>query len=99
MRTAKSMIAPLRNTIGDSGLIHASMMHDMTSLDDDSHGQGSVSIKDIVTTDADSKLIILSNSGCYQYNKGGKEEHTRIELQNELSGTLLQWSIKLDELC
>lgn len=58
VRTAKSMIAPLRNTIGDSGLIHASMMHDMTSLDDDSHGQGSVSIKDIVTTDADSKLII-----------------------------------------
>jgi hypothetical protein len=104
VRTAKAMIAPLRDTIGDSGLIHASMMHDMTSLDDENHGQGSVSIKDVVTKDPDSRLIILSNRGCYQYNKLDKknaeveEVHTRIELNNELSGTLLQWSIKLDEL-
>lgn len=100
VRTAKSMIAPLRATIGDSGLIHASMMHDMTRLDDDSHGQGSVSIKDVITTDPDSKLIIFSNKGGYQYNKGAinGNEHFRMELHNELSGTLLQWSIKLNEL-
>lgn len=99
VRSMNAMIRPLRNSIGDSGLIHASMMHDMTRLDDDSHGQGSVSIKDVVTDDQNSNLIILSNKGCYQYNKGGKEEHIRFELQNELPGTLIQWSIKLDELC
>jgi hypothetical protein len=94
------MIAPLRKTIGDAGLIYASMMHDITRLDDDSHGQGSESIKDVVTDDPHSKLFIFSNRGCYQYNKiqGNGEEHTRMELENELSGTLLQWSIKLDDL-
>ncbi|HHF3087736.1 TPA: hypothetical protein ACPJ1J_001454 [Vibrio alginolyticus] len=99
VRTISAMVTPLRESIGDSGLIYASMMHDMTRLDDESHGQGSVSIKDVVTEDPDSNLIILSNKGCYQYNKGGKEEHIMFELQNELPGTLLQWSIKLDELC
>ncbi|MEL4410589.1 hypothetical protein [Shewanella algae] len=100
VRTAKAMIAPLRKTIGDSGLIYASMMHDITRLDDDSHGQGSESIKDVVTDDPHSKLFIFSNRGCYQYNKiqDNGEEHTRMELENELSGTLLQWSIKLDDL-
>ncbi|MGF1719484.1 hypothetical protein L4D20_05470 [Vibrio kyushuensis] len=99
VRNMKTLITPLRDTIGDSGLIHASMMHDMTRLDDDNHGQGSVSIKDVVTDDPHSNLIILSNKGCYQYNKGSEKEHMRFELQNELSGTLVQWSIKLDELC
>ncbi|WP_017630438.1 hypothetical protein [Vibrio sp. 624788] len=99
VRSMNAMIRPLRDSIGDSGLIYASMMHDMTRLDDDSHGQGSVSIKDVVTDDRNSNLIILSNKGCYQYNKGSEEEHLRFELQNELSGTLLQWSIKLDDLC
>ncbi len=99
VRSINAMVRPLRDSIGDSGLIYASMMHDMTRLDDDSHGQGSVSIKDVVTDDPNSNLIIMSNKGCYQYNKGSEEEHIRFELQNELSGTLLQWSIKLDELC
>ncbi len=99
VRTMNAMISPLRESIGDSGLIYASMMHDMTRLDDPNHGQGSVSIKDVVTDDKDSNLIIISNKGCYQYNKGSEEEHIMFELQNELPGTLLQWSIKLDELC
>jgi hypothetical protein len=99
VRTMSAMISPLRESIGDSGLIYASMMHDMTRLDDPNHGQGSVSIKDVVTDDKDSNLIIISNKGCYQYNKGSDEEHIMFELQNELPGTLIQWSIKLDELC
>lgn len=104
LRTAKAMITPLRSTIGDSGLIHASMMHDITRLDDENHGQGSKSIKDVVTDDVHSKLFIFSNRGCYQYNKvkgdaeSCKEEHNRMELKNELSGTLLQWSIRLNDL-
>jgi len=100
VRKMGAMITPLRDSIGDSGLIYASMMHDMTRLlNDPNHGQGSVSIKDVVTEDSNSNLIIISNKGCYQYNKGSDQEHTMFELQNELSGTLLQWSIKLDELC
>lgn len=97
-RSMKSLVTPFRDAIGDSGLIHASMMHDMTRIDDESHGQGSVSIKDLVTNDKDSKLIIFSSKGCYQYNKGSENEHIRHEYANELRGTLLQWSIKLDEL-
>ncbi|PME66077.1 hypothetical protein FCV63_07690 [Vibrio lentus] len=99
VRSINAMVKPLRESIGDSGLIYASMMHDMTSLDDENHGQGSVSIKNVVTDDPDSNLIIISNRGCYQYNKGSDEEYVMFELQNELSGTLLQWSIKLNELC
>ena len=95
----KSYVQPLRDTIGDSGLIYASMMHDITRIDNDNnHGQGSVSIKDVVTEDPDSCLLIFSNKGCYHYNKGSNEEHSRYEYKNELSGTLLQWSINLDEL-
>lgn len=99
VRTFKQRVSSFREIIGDSGLIHASMMHDMTRLDDDNHGQGSVSIKELITDDPQSKLFILSNRGCYQYNKGATEEdeHVKVELANELKGTLLQWSIKLDE--
>lgn len=98
LRSMKSYVKPLRDTIGDSGLIYASMMHDITRINDANHGQGSVSIKDVVTEDPDSCLLIFSNKGCYQYNKGSDEEHSRYEYKNELSGTLLQWSINLDEL-
>lgn len=98
VKSMKSYISPLREVIGDSGLIHASMMNDITSINDESHGQGSKSIKDVVTNDPDSKLIIMSSKGCYQFNKGSEKEHTKFELENEISGTLLQWSIKLNEL-
>ncbi|AAW86534.1 hypothetical protein VF_2039 [Aliivibrio fischeri ES114] len=94
----KSHYTSLGDSIGDSGLIYAAMMNDMTRINDKNHGQGSASIKDVITDDSDSKLIILSNKGCYQYNKGHENEHTKLELQNELSGTLLQWSINLNEL-
>ncbi|XAW90215.1 hypothetical protein ABDK09_12195 [Vibrio sp. CDRSL-10 TSBA] len=83
LRSMKSYVAPLRDTIGDSGLIYASMMHEITRIDDANHGQGSVSIKDVVTKDPDSRLLIFSNKGCYQYNKGSEEEHSRFEYQNE----------------
>lgn len=98
LRSMKSYISPLRKVIGDSGMIHASMMNDITRINDENHGQGSASIKDVVTNDPDSNLIILSNKGCYQYNKGSSQEHTKRELDNELTGALLQWSIKLNEL-
>ncbi|CAH8242310.1 hypothetical protein HGG78_01965 [Vibrio aestuarianus] len=97
-RTMKSYVTPFRAMIGDSGLIFASMMQDLTRLDDEDHGQGSKSIKDVITEDTDSKLLVFSNKGCYQYNKGHSEEHTRVEHSHELPGTMLQWSINLDEL-
>ncbi|HCH0947832.1 TPA: hypothetical protein NKP42_002367 [Vibrio parahaemolyticus] len=97
-RTFGSYVFPFRNMIGDSGLIYASMMQDLTRLDDEDHGQGSKSIKDVITNDADSLLLVFSNKGCYQYNKGHSEEHSRIEHSHELPGTMLQWSINLDEL-
>lgn len=101
IRKMKNLISSFREIIGDAGLIYASMMHDMTRLDDDSHGQGSVSIKELITDDPNSQLFILSNKGCYQFNKGAEpsdKEHVKVDLNNELAGTLLQWSIKLDEL-
>ncbi|MFA0085378.1 hypothetical protein [Vibrio sp. 10N.261.51.F12] len=97
-RTMKSYVTPFRDMIGDSGLIYASMMQDLTRLDDEDHGQGSKSIKDVITNDTDSKLLVFSNKGCYQYNKGHSEEHSRVEHSHELPGTMLQWSINLDEL-
>ncbi|MCS0029038.1 hypothetical protein NB572_16150 [Vibrio alginolyticus] len=93
-----SYVLPFRNLIGDSGLIYASMMQDLTRLDDEDHGQGSKSIKDVITDDIDSKLLVFSNKGCYQYNKGHSEEHSRVEHSHDMPGTMLQWSINLDEL-
>ncbi|WP_457803129.1 hypothetical protein [Vibrio cholerae] len=81
-KLAKNMISyvqPLRESIGDAGLIYASMMHDMTRIDDDSHGQGSVSIKDVITDDENSNLIIFSNKGCYQYSRGSDDEHIKLD--------------------
>lgn len=98
IRSLAAKVISLRKTIGDSGMIYASMMHEITRIDDESHGQGSVSIKDVITTDPESKLIIHSSRGCYQFNRGDANEDTRFEHENELPGTLLQWSIKLDEL-
>ncbi|HHG3503028.1 TPA: hypothetical protein ACPVZF_000280 [Vibrio parahaemolyticus] len=98
LRSLASKVVSLRKTIGDSGMIYASMMHEITRIDDENHGQGSVSIKDVITNDPESKLLIHSSKGCYQFNRGHEEEDTTFEHENELSGTLLQWSIKLDEL-
>lgn len=97
-KTMKSYVTPFREMIGDSALIYASMMQDLTRLDDEDHGQGSQSIKDVITDDSDSKLLVFSNKGCYQYNKGHSEEHTRLGHSHDLPGTMLQWSINLDEL-
>lgn len=97
-RKMKSYVTPFREMIGDSGLIYASMMQDLTRLDDEDHGQGSKSIKDVITNDTNSKLLVFSNKGCYQYNKGHSEEHSQFEHTHELPGTMLQWSINLDEL-
>ncbi|EOS8311494.1 TPA: hypothetical protein RQK07_003333 [Vibrio vulnificus] len=98
VRSLASKVISLRRTIGDSGMIYASMMHEITRIDDENHGQGSVSIKDVITNDPESKLLIHSSKGCYQFNRGGDKEDTMFEHENELPGTLLQWSIKLDEL-
>ncbi|ENQ5029395.1 hypothetical protein GWZ53_17140 [Vibrio cholerae] len=98
VRSLASSVISLRKTIGDSGMIYASMMHEITRIDDENHGQGSVSIKDVITTDPESKLLIHSCKGCYQFNRGHEKEDTKFEHKNELPGTLLQWSIKLDEL-
>ncbi|EJL6748771.1 hypothetical protein ODX99_001143 [Vibrio alginolyticus] len=98
VRSLASKVISLRKTIGDSGMIYGSMMHEITRIDDENHGQGSVSIKDVITNDPESKLIIHSCKGCYQFNRGSQKEDTTFEHKNELSGTLLQWSIKLDEL-
>ncbi len=97
-RAMKSYVTPFRDMIGDSGLIYASMMQDLTRLDDEDHGQGSKSIRDVITDDTNSKLLVFSNKGCYQYNKGHSEVHSRIEHSHDLPGTMLQWSINLDEL-
>ncbi|USD67156.1 hypothetical protein [Vibrio sp. SCSIO 43136] len=103
LRTAKSIFKPLRETIGDSGMIYASMMHEVTRIDDQNHGQGSISIKDVVTDDPGSHLIITSDKGWYQYDKGAKnedgmdDEHSLRELANSMPGTFIQWSIKLHD--
>ncbi len=98
VRSLASKVISLRKTIGDSGMIYASMMHDITRIDDENHGQGSVSIKDVITNDPESKLLIHSSKGCYQFDRGHEHEDTTFEHNNELPGTLLQWSINLDEL-
>lgn len=80
--------------IYDSVLIHLSMQGDITGTGLDKHGQGSKSIKKLVSECSHGKLWVYSNGGIYIFRK---EDSTPLHhnLPSNFPGTLIQWNIKL----
>ncbi|MCJ2378770.1 hypothetical protein LNL84_18325 [Vibrio sp. ZSDZ34] len=82
------------NNLNDGQLIRAAMHIDVTSTDLAKHGQGSKSIKGLITNDENSYLLMFSNLGFYCYSKDREDTERSIRnYKHAIPGTLIQWSI------
>jgi len=79
--------------VSDAIKIVISMVDDVTGTDFSKHGQGSKSIKALVSENEQGKLWIYSNKGLYTFESGNTETY---DLSRPMPGTLLQWNIKVD---
>lgn len=84
----------LGRIIPDERLIHISMKGDVTSTNEDKHGQGSKSIMALVGDTPRGKLWVFSNRGLYTYFQN-EDLSTEKKLPRKFPGTLIQWNIKL----
>lgn len=81
----------------DSARIYFAMADDITRMigkDELKHGQGSKSIKKLVSSHEEGILWIFSNKGLFRYHN----DDTMPFLQNfnhSINGTLIQWNIKV----
>ena len=82
------------NMFQDHQLIYLSMMGDVSGTKQKKHGQGSKSIKALVSDTNGGKLWVYSNNGLYKYEDGDKSPQV-YKLPSEISGTLIQWNIKI----
>ena len=84
-------------TVSDSIMISLAMSDDITRMtgnDEDKHGQGSKSIKKLVSDNKNGKLWVYSNRGLFFY----QDDRTLPELynmRNSIEGTLVQWNIRI----
>ncbi|MCW8113976.1 ATP-binding protein [Yersinia intermedia] len=83
--------------VSDPIKIAISMIGDITGTSNDKHGQGSKSIKALVQNNDTGKLWIYSNHGLYKLSNGSGEKSGELvhELTSKISGTLIQWNIKV----
>lgn len=89
----KDLLSYKFGIISDAMKIAISMVGDVTGTEESKHGQGSKSIKALVTENDQGTLWIYSNNGLYKLNSGIVETY---DLQKPMPGTLLQWNIKVD---
>lgn len=66
----------------------------MTGSDELKHGQGSKSIKKLVSSHEKGILWIFSNRGLYRYENDGVAPFLK-DYKNSIQGTLIQWNIKV----
>ncbi|TNH77712.1 ATP-binding protein [Aeromonas hydrophila] len=79
--------------VSDAMKIAVSMVGDITGTESSKHGQGSKSIKALVTENKQGTLWIYSNNGLYKLCSGKVKTH---DLPIPVLGTLLQWNIKVN---
>jgi len=82
--------------VNDPILIHLAMQGDVSGTKKSKHGQGSKSIKKMVSETTQGKLWVFSNNGVYIF-ENETDEPVTFELSKRLPGTLVQWNIKLYE--
>ena len=91
---AIARVKVLRETFNDGQLIRSAMHTDVTSTHLPKHGQGSKSIKGLITDQPESFLLLFSNNGFYCYDKTNQESENSINNTDyKIQGTLIQWSI------
>lgn len=84
----------LRKRLSDGQLIRAAMHVDVTSTELTQHGQGSKSIKGLITADENSFLLMYSNYGFYRYSNNDEDNEQSVRnSEYKIPGTLIQWSI------
>lgn len=84
----------IRYSIPDEELIHLSMKGDVTGTQKPQHGQGSKSIKALVSETVGGKLWVFSNKGLLTYET--EDEPPKLnKLPISIGGTLIQWNIKI----
>lgn len=88
-----SVIPYIATHLSDAEAIDLSMQADVTSRNQDKHGQGSKSIKKLVDDTDGGKLWIFSNSGLY-FKPQGQKPDLKL-LRKPFAGTLVQWNINL----
>ena len=89
--------------VKDSDLIAKSVQKNdknyMNCVGKNSNGGETLNIRELVKNfNMETKLVIISNKGCYnEYNRGGEgiSVGQLTELDVPLEGTLIQWSIKI----
>ena len=92
--TIDKLRAWFNRNLSDGQLIRSAMHTDVTSTDLDKHGQGSKSIKGLISDNKDSYLLMFSNYGFYCYSKDREDNDQSVDNTDyQISGTLIQWSI------
>ena len=85
--------------LSDAGIIYASMIAGATrrleKSEEIKHGQGSVSIKNLVKSNEHGILWIYSNFGLVKYKRGCSKNYETIDLPKRIRGTLIQWNIEV----
>lgn len=81
-------------SLSDESLIKLSMQGNVTGTQKPQHGQGSKSIKALVSETAGGKLWVFSNKGLLTYET--EDEPPKLnKLPVSIGGTLIQWNIKI----
>jgi hypothetical protein len=84
----------LKSYLKDKDLINLSMKGDVSGTIQRGRGQGSKSIKELVTENSNGKLWVFSKSGLYMLIK--KDTGPNLyELPKTFPGTLVQWNIEV----
>ena len=88
----------LNNPLSDQAIIYSSMITGITrrtGKEEQKHGQGSKSIKELVKSNEQGILWIYSNKGLVKYGNSSSTPPTIYELPRPIKGTLIQWNIKV----
>lgn len=78
----------------DAQLVYLSMQGDVTGTRESKHGQGSKSIKALVSNTIDGKLWVFSGRGLFKFHDE-TEKPELYTLPTQLPGTLIQWNINI----
>lgn len=90
----QSFLSGLFNKLKDEDLIYISMLDDFSGTNQEKHGQGSKSIKSLVSETNNGLLWVYSGKGLYKFSNTDAEPELS-HLPIGIPGTLIQWNIKL----
>ncbi|WP_417442486.1 hypothetical protein [Idiomarina abyssalis] len=79
--------------VTDANFINISMTGDLSSIEQQGRGQGSKSIKSLVSENEMGKLWVFSGKGLYLFRSNDDKE--LYNLPKSIKGTLLQWNIRI----